>query len=153
MLYKTQTHKESRVPLLARRTWGWRLLAYALLFSLASCKSCKKEKVEPTPDLECKECVEYSFYRKVRNLKGIVKKVGIADYYYNGGMYYVEINSSAIPELNQNYPTARLFPCCTNRYDDTDVGKEVTLNVDVFSCLTDKHGRLNNVFYNFYVFN
>ncbi|PKQ66733.1 DUF6252 family protein [Raineya orbicola] len=48
MLYKTQTCKESRVALLERRTWGWRLLAYALLFSLPSCKSCKKE-VNPDP--------------------------------------------------------------------------------------------------------
>lgn len=48
MLYKIQNRKEAPTFLLWRRTWGWRLFAYALLFSLASCKSCKKE-VNPDP--------------------------------------------------------------------------------------------------------
>ena len=148
---KTSFKEEKKLPYFARR--GWKCLCYLLFFSLASCKSCKKTP-EPIPVLECKKCLESStFIQKTSNLKGIIKKVGESDYFYDGGKYYVEISSAAIPGLSQSSPTARLFPCCTNRYDDTDIGKEVILNVAVFSCLTDEHGRPNNIFQLFYVFN
>jgi hypothetical protein len=127
--------------------------AYILMLAFSSCKSCKKEKVAPAPVLECKKCFESTFYRKVSNLKGTVRKVSENDYFYDGGKYYVEVSSSAIPELSQNAPTAKLFPCCTNKYDDTDIGKEVILNAAVFSCATGDHGRPSNNIYEFYVFN
>lgn len=152
MLRFTKTREKPALAASRRTGWGWRFVVYALLLSLTSCQSCKKTP-EPIPTLECKKCISSTFCRKVKNLKGVVKKVGPADYFYDDGKYYVEVSSVAIPEADQSSPTVRLFPCCTNRYDDSDIGKEVILNVDVFLCGTGDHGRPSNDIYIFYVFN
>ncbi len=129
-------------------------LCFLALVGLMVGTSCEKTPQAPDPaPTSCKSCANQTFLKQTKGTKGTVKKVNQGDYFYDGGVYYVEVSSIDFPELNETASTVRLFPCSRNLYNEEHVGSEVSLNVNVFLCSTDNHGSESNNFHIFNLFN